>query len=189
MSQNLFTRFRSQSWDDARPFIRTSDDGVVSYGDALLRSAQLANALVKLGVQRGDRIVVQVEKSATALLLYLASLRVGAVYVPLNTAYSQAELDYLLINASLQIGYTMERDSMFIGADKVLVCKIAKYFVHTLARSSHHRSKLLLRQAYIDANTIFDFDAMGVSQLQKFLGHAPVDVQKDQVFNHLIGVA
>jgi malonyl-CoA/methylmalonyl-CoA synthetase len=99
MSGNLFTRFRAQHWQDSQPFIRTSDARCISYGDALGRSAQLAHALLKLGVQRGDRIVVQVEKSVTALLLYLASLRMGAIYVPLNTAYTLAELDYFIADA------------------------------------------------------------------------------------------
>ena len=58
-----------------------------------------ANALTELGGQPGDRIVVQVGKSVENVLLYLASLRAGLVYVPLNTAYTAAELDYFIADA------------------------------------------------------------------------------------------
>src|SRR5271165_2136986 len=69
------------------------------YGDLDRESARLANALVALGVGPGDRIAVQVEKSATNLLFYLASVRAGAVYLPLNTAYTLSELTYFIGDA------------------------------------------------------------------------------------------
>jgi malonyl-CoA/methylmalonyl-CoA synthetase len=72
---------------------------MLSYLDALEQSAQLAHALSALGVRAGDRVAVQVEKSPEAVLLYLASLRTGAVYLPLNTAYTTAELEYFLADA------------------------------------------------------------------------------------------
>lgn len=58
-----------------------------------------AGALAKLGVGAGDRIAVQAEKSIELVLLYLATLRIGAIYVPLNTAYRTAEIDYFLSDA------------------------------------------------------------------------------------------
>lgn len=71
----------------------------LSYREARARSAQLAHALVGLGVRPGDRVAVQVEKSPEAVLLYLAALRAGAVYLPLNTAYTSAEVEYFLADA------------------------------------------------------------------------------------------
>jgi malonyl-CoA/methylmalonyl-CoA synthetase len=71
----------------------------VTYDDADRRGAQLANALVACGVRPGDRVVAQMEKSPNLLLLYLACLRVGAVFLPLNTAYSDPEVAYLLGDA------------------------------------------------------------------------------------------
>ena len=62
--------------------------------------AQAANALVATGVQPGDRVAVQVEKSPLALALYGAVVSIGAVFLPLNTAYTPAELDYFLGNAT-----------------------------------------------------------------------------------------
>ncbi len=58
-----------------------------------------ANALAARGAKPGDRIVVQTDKSVENALLYLASLRAGLVYVPLNTAYTSAELDYFIGDA------------------------------------------------------------------------------------------
>jgi malonyl-CoA/methylmalonyl-CoA synthetase len=59
-------------------------------------SAMLANALRKLGVRKGDRVAVQTQKSVEAMMLYLASLRAGAVFVPLNTAYQAGEMAHFI---------------------------------------------------------------------------------------------
>ncbi len=102
-SDNLYQRFATLGDTDARPFIRLADGGGYSYGQAHQRSAQLANALLDLGLQPGDRVVVQVDKSAAAIFLYLACLRAGAVYVPLNTAYTLAELEYFIFDAQPRV--------------------------------------------------------------------------------------
>jgi len=62
-----------------------------------------ARALASLGLAPGDRIAVQVEKSAENIALYLAALRIGAIYVPLNTAYVAREIDYFLKDAAPRI--------------------------------------------------------------------------------------
>ncbi|HEX4051628.1 MAG TPA: malonyl-CoA synthase [Steroidobacteraceae bacterium] len=82
-----------------REFLRESSGRAINYDEARARSAQLAHALAGLKVRAADRVAVQVEKSATAVLLYLAVLRLGAVYLPLNTAYTEAELAYFLGDA------------------------------------------------------------------------------------------
>lgn len=61
--------------------------------------AGCANALANLGAKPGDRLLVQAEKSVEGALLYLASLRAGLVYVPLNTAYTPAEVGYFINDA------------------------------------------------------------------------------------------
>ncbi len=75
-------------------------------GETRLRYDQLdravgghAAALVARGARPGDRILVQAEKSVAGALLYLAALRAGLIYVPLNTAYTAAELDYFIADA------------------------------------------------------------------------------------------
>jgi malonyl-CoA/methylmalonyl-CoA synthetase len=65
--------------------------------DAL--SARIANLLLSLDIPAGSRIAVQVEKSVEALALYLATLRAGYVFLPLNTAYLSAEIGYFVENA------------------------------------------------------------------------------------------
>jgi malonyl-CoA/methylmalonyl-CoA synthetase len=62
-------------------------------------SAMLANLLASLELPPGSRVAVQTEKSVEALLLYLAVLRAGFVYLPLNTAYQQAEIEYFINDA------------------------------------------------------------------------------------------
>lgn len=83
--------------------LQTDDDRLLSYGDAERESARLANLLVSLGAQPGDRVTVQVDKCPQVLWLYLACLRAGLVYHPLNTAYQASELDYFLGNAEPRI--------------------------------------------------------------------------------------
>jgi malonyl-CoA/methylmalonyl-CoA synthetase len=96
---NLFETIRSRIASPARLFIVKADGTILSYGDMLERTAQMANALVLAGVEPGDRVAVQVEKTVENLLLYLATLRAGAVYLPLNTAYTLTELDYFIGDA------------------------------------------------------------------------------------------
>jgi len=99
MSSNLYARFRACAPGGHKTFLRTPGGCRLTHADLDRESARLANALVGLGVAAGDRVAVQVEKSPEAVLLYLACLRAGAVYLPLNTAYTLAELDYFVGDA------------------------------------------------------------------------------------------
>src|SRR5215203_4989888 len=100
MSENLFTTFQSRSpADQTRVFLERPDGTTLSYADLADISGRLATALKELGVKTGDRVAAQVEKSAEALMLYLASLRAGAVYLPLNSAYTTGEIRYFLGDA------------------------------------------------------------------------------------------
>lgn len=101
MSANLYSEFKSRFPADLdQPFIHHRDGTCVSYADIDKMSGRIAALLTTLGVQPGDRVAAQVEKSATALVLYLACLRAGAVYLPLNTAYTDQELAYFLKDAA-----------------------------------------------------------------------------------------
>lgn len=91
---SLFERLTAA--DAARLAIETPEGERISYGDLVARTGRIANAVVALGVKPGDRVAVQVEKSVAALVLYLACIRCGAVYLPLNTGYTLAELAYFL---------------------------------------------------------------------------------------------
>ena len=96
MSDNLFDRLVRKTSDTSRKAIENVDGTVFSYGDLFDLAGRLAHVLVNQGVKPGDRVAVQVEKSVPALVLYFATLRAGAVYLPLNTAYTLAELDYFI---------------------------------------------------------------------------------------------
>ncbi|AZO17257.1 malonyl-CoA synthase [Mesorhizobium sp. M2A.F.Ca.ET.043.05.1.1] len=99
MTNHLFDAFRSRMPAPDRLLMETDDGRSISYGDMLAKSAQLAHALAQAGVEPGDRVAVQVEKSPEAALLYLACLRAGAVFLPLNIAYTLPELDYFFRDA------------------------------------------------------------------------------------------
>ena len=97
---NLYSHFHRQ-------FIKHADDELMCteqdrsyrYSDIDQRSAQFARFLTDLGASPGDRISVQVEKSPESLCLYLACLRAGLVFHPLNMGYKSGELEYFLGNA------------------------------------------------------------------------------------------
>ncbi|MDE5466232.1 malonyl-CoA synthase [Bradyrhizobium sp. CSS354] len=96
---NLFSRLFDGLDDPKRLAIETHDGERISYGDLIARAGQMANVLVARGVKPGDRVAVQVEKSVANIVLYLATVRAGAVYLPLNTAYTLNELDYFIGDA------------------------------------------------------------------------------------------
>ncbi len=84
---------------DDKPFLIAGDTPLLRFADLDRETGRLAARLAALGGKPGDRIVVQVAKSAEAVLLYLAALRSGMIFVPLNTAYTTAELAYFLSDA------------------------------------------------------------------------------------------
>ncbi|MBR0698387.1 malonyl-CoA synthase [Bradyrhizobium diazoefficiens] len=96
---NLFSRLFDGLDDPNRLAIETQDGARISYGDLIARAGQMANVLVARGVKPGDRVAVQVEKSVANIVLYLGTVRAGAVYLPLNTAYTLNELDYFIGDA------------------------------------------------------------------------------------------
>ncbi len=98
-SANLFDLIAARVDDPGKMALETADATALTYGALLQRSAQAANALVALGVEPGDRVAAQVDKSTDAIVLALACLRTGAALLPLNTAYTLAELEYFLGDA------------------------------------------------------------------------------------------
>ena len=85
--------------DRSATSLETPDGSAWTYADVEAESARYANLMCERGVAPGDRVAVQVEKSPRALILYLACLRAGAVYLPLNPAYPERELDYFMGDA------------------------------------------------------------------------------------------
>ncbi|MFL6844712.1 MAG: malonate--CoA ligase [Allosphingosinicella sp.] len=94
---NLYGLFRARfpAEPDAA-FLIGPDGSELGYAEVDVRTGRLAERLVRLGVRPGDRVAVQAEKSVDGLLLYLATLRAGAVHLPLNPAYTPGEVRYFL---------------------------------------------------------------------------------------------
>jgi malonyl-CoA/methylmalonyl-CoA synthetase len=100
MGQNIYDLLiGSPSSDPSLPCLEMPGGEVFTYGDVDEHSARIANLLASSGIAKGDRVAVQVEKSAPAVFLYLACLRMGAVYLPLNTAYTRDEISFFLADA------------------------------------------------------------------------------------------
>ena len=100
MNQNLYLLLRQHfPADPDTPWLVLPDGHCLRYGDIDTTTACYAGALHSLGIGHGDRVLAQIDKSPEALLLYLATLRLGAIYVPLNTAYTPTEVAYFLGDA------------------------------------------------------------------------------------------
>lgn len=102
VTESLFTELLAIGDADAA-FLTVPDGPTLTYGQVAERSAQLAGALAAAGVKRGDRVVVQVDKSVDAIALYLGCLRSDVVFVPINTAYTDAEVQYFVDNAGASL--------------------------------------------------------------------------------------
>ena len=99
-NQNLFAALRDAFPADLDRTAVETDDGLNhSWRDLDRASAMMANLLDSLDLPPASRIAVQVEKSVEAMVLYLATLRAGHVFLPLNTAYQSAEIEYFIGNA------------------------------------------------------------------------------------------
>jgi malonyl-CoA/methylmalonyl-CoA synthetase len=100
MDFNLYSHFRPQFEKCADKELLATDKGeAFRYRDIDALSARYANCLSDLGIGAGDRVSVQVEKSPQCLSLYLACLRAGLVFHPLNMGYRKGELEYFLQDA------------------------------------------------------------------------------------------
>ena len=99
-NQNLFVALRDAFPDDLDRTAVETDNGLrYSWRDLDRATAMMANLLDSLDLPPSSRIAVQVEKSVEAMVLYLATLRAGHVFLPLNTAYQSGEIEYFIGNA------------------------------------------------------------------------------------------
>src|ERR1700749_771948 len=124
MADNLFTRILEANPDPGRNFISLPERPSLSYGDAFASGARFAHVLTRHGVKPGDRVAVQVEKSPEVIFLYLACLRVGAIYLPLNTDYTANELSYFAGDAEPAVFVASpearEKIAGFFPAERIL---------------------------------------------------------------------
>lgn len=151
MSQNhnIFAAIRGGFPEDLdRIAIETLDHpGFYTWRDLERGSAMLANLLASLNLPEGSRVAVQTEKSVEGLMLYLAVLRAGCVYLPLNTAYQSAEIEYFIGNAEPAVVVCASKNFGWISQ---LAFKAGTTHVYTLdddrtgsllARAAHHSDR------------------------------------------------
>eukprot|EP01013_Petalomonas_cantuscygni_P045374 TRINITY_DN9964_c0_g2_i1.p1 TRINITY_DN9964_c0_g2~~TRINITY_DN9964_c0_g2_i1.p1 ORF type:complete len:504 (-),score=45.14 TRINITY_DN9964_c0_g2_i1:4302-5813(-) len=113
---NLYTRlYECFPTDKTKPFATLGDGSCLTYEGLDAQSAQYANLLASGGVIPGDRVAVQAPKSLDMLMLYLGCLRAGAIFLPLNTAYTIGELAYFVENAEPKLFVCQPQDATLIG--------------------------------------------------------------------------
>jgi malonyl-CoA/methylmalonyl-CoA synthetase len=132
MSNHLYEAIEAANPDRKKALIELADGARISYGEVFDLAGKLSSHLIRRGVAPGDRVAVQVEKSWQNLALYLACLRAGTVYLPLNTAYPLAELEYFLGDA--EPSFVVVRPESEAGVGK-LCLKIGKAKVESLGLS------------------------------------------------------
>ncbi|MFM8153727.1 MAG: AMP-binding protein, partial [Polynucleobacter victoriensis] len=121
--------------------IETHDGLYYSWDDLEKATSKMANLLAGLKLPQGSRVAVQVEKSPEALFLYLATLKAGLVYLPLNTAYQAAEIEYFLGNAEPAVVVCSPKNQSWVSD---VAKKCGTKYVYTLGDD---RSGTLLEQS------------------------------------------
>jgi len=146
--KNLFTALRAAFPDALDAVAVETDEGLTySWRDLDRATAMMANLLHSLSLPSGARIAVQVEKSVEALMLYLATLRAGYVFLPLNTAYQSAEIEYFIGNAEPSVVVCSPKNFSWVSK---IAFKAGTQNVFTLGedrtgtlleRASHHSDR------------------------------------------------
>ena len=115
MNANLFALIAARMPQDRdRLLLETETGRRLTFRDLEETTARYAGLMRELGAKPGDRIAAQVDKSVESLLLYLACLRAGMAYLPLNTAYRESEIEYFLADAEPVIFVHSPRDASWI---------------------------------------------------------------------------
>jgi len=116
MNENLYALLESRFPREAQaPLLLLEGGRVLTYSEMDATSARYATLLASRGLQPGDRVAAQVGNSPEALMLYLACLRAGLAYLPLNNAYQEGEIRYFLENAQPRAVVTQPRSMPWLG--------------------------------------------------------------------------
>ncbi len=104
MSENLYDLLAAGfPADRGKSCFLLSDGAEISYGDLEGAAGRVAAGLLAMGVEPGDRVAMQVEKSPQAVMIYLGVLKAGAIFLPLNPAYTPSEVDYFRRDAEPKV--------------------------------------------------------------------------------------
>ncbi len=115
MTNHLYDALIAPHADNQAIFLECDDGTALTFKDFVARAAQIAHVLTQAGVAPGDRVVVQAPKLPDTIALYAACLQTGAVYLPLNTAYTQAEVSYFIGDAEPVLVVCDAKDEAKIG--------------------------------------------------------------------------
>jgi malonyl-CoA/methylmalonyl-CoA synthetase len=149
MNNNLFVALRNAFPADLdRAAIETADGAPLAYSwrDIERATAMFANLLVSLGLPEGARVAVQTDKSVEGLLFYLAVLRAGYVYLPLNIAYQSSEIEYFVGNAEPSVVVCASRNFGWVSK---IAFRAGTAHVFTL---DEDRSGTLLQRAAVQSD-------------------------------------
>jgi len=103
MANVLFDALFAPHICSEKTFLILPDESEITYADFLSMASRFANTIRTAGVKIGDRVVVQAEKSPQTLALYAACVQSGAIFLPLNTAYTASEVDYFVDDAQASL--------------------------------------------------------------------------------------
>jgi malonyl-CoA/methylmalonyl-CoA synthetase len=103
MNNPLYDALFGQHIGKQTPFLRLTDGSTVSHNAFLQEAARFAHVLVKSGLEPGDRLAVHIEKTPQALAVYAACVQAGIIFLPLNTAYTPAEVSYFVEDAGAKM--------------------------------------------------------------------------------------
>ena len=140
MTNPLFDTLLAPRFKDESSLFQFPDGTNWSYAHTLEISAQFAHSLQQLGVKPSDRVIVQTHKSAEAVALYFACLQMGAIFIPLNTAYTLTELDHFIKDSSPAVVVCDEQA-------KSALTPLAHQYQTTLTTLNAHGTGELIDQA------------------------------------------
>jgi malonyl-CoA/methylmalonyl-CoA synthetase len=109
MANLLYDTLFGQHTGKATPFLHLPDGTMLTHDAFLRMAARYAHAMVALGLEPGDRLAAQIEKSPEALAVYAACAQSGVIFLPLNTGYTAAELDYFIGNSGAKLVLVTDR--------------------------------------------------------------------------------
>ncbi|MBY6048773.1 malonate--CoA ligase [Vannielia litorea] len=103
MANPLYDRLFGAHAGKSTPFLQLADGRSLSHAEFLAIASRFAHVLVAAGLEPGDRLAVQIEKSPEALALYAAAVQAGVIFLPLNTGYTADEVSYFIGNSGAKL--------------------------------------------------------------------------------------
>jgi phospholipid-binding lipoprotein MlaA len=161
MNENLYALIAARFPADLDACaVETHDARYWTWSDLDRATGRIANLLASLKLPAGSRIAVQVDKSVEALCLYLATLRAGHVFLPLNSAYQQAEIDYFVENAEPAVVVCTPGNRGWIEP----IAKAYEAVTPSFVRDSVQSFMRNLKEPIVVANNLLQADFGGAGQ-------------------------